>query len=491
MANITWASTPSISQVQLPSGNLYLLKDAEARIKIDDIAQSISSGVHFVGRTTTQISDGDTSNVITINGKSYTAQPGDLVVYEDKEFVWGGDKWLEFGDLGSLGALAFKDSATGSYQPAGTITTPTFTGTSATISLSGQLVDPTVKITTVSTGIVKLLTSVTVDSQLTLNGTSATINVPITASGTVSITTTATNTGFNYQPSGTITQPTFTGTTTSIATQVTPAGSVAISIGNGATNYQPTGSVGAPTFTGTTATINVPVTASGTVSVTATANNAGNYQPAGSISKPGVTVTPNTTNISGITGVGTLPSFSTTVSNEVLTFSWNSGTLPSMASSISVMTGATASLDAAPTFTGTTASITATFSGTQVTGSTSYQPAGSNTAPAFTGTSVELKAAFTGTTTTYYASYQPSGIVAQPTFSGEKTLISAVFTGTQVTGSTDYTPHGKVPISLSSDGVYLEGSVADYEVKVSGNYTPSGTISAPTFTGTTATITVS
>lgn len=113
-----------ISKITLPSGSTYDLKDAQARSDIADIQRAISGGLHFRGETTTALTDGATTNPITINGSSYTAVSGDLVLYDEKEFLFDGTKWIEMGDLSLLGALAYKDSASGSFTPAGSVSAP-------------------------------------------------------------------------------------------------------------------------------------------------------------------------------------------------------------------------------------------------------------------------------------------------------------------------------------------------------------------------------
>lgn len=120
---------PTISHITTPSGTVYDIKDTQARTDIESIQRAISGGMSFIGQTTTEIVDQSTNNPITISGSSYTAVAGNLVVYGTKEFVFDGDKWIEFGDLGSLGALAFKNSASGNFTPAGTVTVgdPTIT----------------------------------------------------------------------------------------------------------------------------------------------------------------------------------------------------------------------------------------------------------------------------------------------------------------------------------------------------------------------------
>lgn len=56
-----------------------------------------SGGCNYKGTTTTAISNGSTTNPITIDGESYTAVFGDIVVYGYTEFVFDGTTWSEFG----------------------------------------------------------------------------------------------------------------------------------------------------------------------------------------------------------------------------------------------------------------------------------------------------------------------------------------------------------------------------------------------------------
>lgn len=194
-----------ISKITLPTGNTYNLKDQQARDDIAAIESAIAGGVTFMGETTTALTDGATTNPITINNKSVTAIKGYLVVYNNKEFVFDGTKWIEMGDLSILGALAYKDSASGSYQPAGTNTAPTFHGTSSAVT----------------------------------------------------ITATA-NTNGNYQPAGSITKPTFTGLNTTMTGSFKPAGDVTFTNSNktatvsaaasGTKTYTPDGTIDAPTI---------------------------------------------------------------------------------------------------------------------------------------------------------------------------------------------------------------------------------------------------
>lgn len=79
-----------ISQITLPSGSTYYIKDATARADIQNILSSISGGIHYLGVTTSEISDGSTTNPIVIDSENITAVAGDLVINGDLEFIWGG-----------------------------------------------------------------------------------------------------------------------------------------------------------------------------------------------------------------------------------------------------------------------------------------------------------------------------------------------------------------------------------------------------------------
>ena len=203
----------------------YNFKDAQARQDISNIQTSISGGVVFKGETTTQLTNGATTATIVINSANVTATQGMLVVYGNKEFVFDGTQWIEMGDLSVLGALAYKDSASATYTPAGTVSQPTFSGSSSSVSITAQA----------------------------------------NASG-------------NYTPAGSVSQPTFSGSSLTSTGKFTPSGSVGLTTTNttstvskaesGDTTYTPEGSVSAPTISvstaGTTTTVN-SITAVGTL----------------------------------------------------------------------------------------------------------------------------------------------------------------------------------------------------------------------------------
>lgn len=134
-----------ISKITLPNGTTVNLKDAAARADIEALQNAIVGGVTFEGETTTALTDGSTTSTITINGSTVTAAKGNLVVYGGKEFVFDGTKWIEMGDLSLIGDLGWKDSASGSYTPSGSVTISKGSGT-ANYTPEGSVAAPTISI---------------------------------------------------------------------------------------------------------------------------------------------------------------------------------------------------------------------------------------------------------------------------------------------------------------------------------------------------------
>ena len=139
-----------LSKIVKGSDTLWL-KDAEARESIEDIYSKISGGLHYLGKSTTEIEDGDATGPWVIDGVTYVPSgatgsqknlaAGDIAIYGELEFIWSGasGKWQEFGSTGSLKALAFKDSASGTYTPAGTnqASAVSFTGQTSASFVNG------------------------------------------------------------------------------------------------------------------------------------------------------------------------------------------------------------------------------------------------------------------------------------------------------------------------------------------------------------------
>lgn len=116
--------TTTIDGMPIPNGSVYTEVDTGKNFMFDyDNATwyevsigggggGASGGLVLQGVTTTQLTEGATTNPITINGQSYTAQANDVAIYGYKEFYFDGTYWHEFGDYSGLGTAAYKDVPT-------------------------------------------------------------------------------------------------------------------------------------------------------------------------------------------------------------------------------------------------------------------------------------------------------------------------------------------------------------------------------------------
>ena len=149
MATISWTSTPVTAKMKLPSGNVYYFKDADVRAwigtgsssgaeyritELEDAVEKLSNATHWLGITSTSLTDGATTNPITIGGQSVTAVSGDIV--QDSygtEFIFNGTAWQQLGaSIGTLRAFAFVDEGEVTITPKGTVPSGTVTFTSHT-----------------------------------------------------------------------------------------------------------------------------------------------------------------------------------------------------------------------------------------------------------------------------------------------------------------------------------------------------------------------
>lgn len=322
-----------ISKLTLPTGSTYDIKDAEAR----ELIEALQSYTDYLGVTTTELTDGATTNPITVNGKSVTAKVGNVANYGSKEFIFNGTAWQEFGDLSGLGALAYKSSASGTYTPTGSVGAPTFTGDAMT-----------------STGSFTPAGSVSV----AVSGTT-------TASGVVNV---AASGDATYTPAGTNSAPAFTGDSMTSTGTYTPAGTI-----SGTDVTLEKASIQTIDSVGTLPSATMPVM------TTSVANE---------------NLTIGWTD--GSFSAGTLPTKKAAMDVAVDVDSVTQGTFTGTSGSVSV-TGTPTGSVAAPVFSGTgvrleTADVTvpdtftASFTGTAGSVSVTGTPTGTNSAPTFTGT---------------------------------------------------------------------------------------------------------
>lgn len=259
---------PEISKITLPSGSTYDLADSYAR----ELIENLEGYTKFLGVTTTALADGATTNPITVNGESVTAHSGDIANYGSKEFIFNGTTWQEFGDLSGLGTLAYKNSVAVTTKATGTVSQPTFTGSSTT---STGTFTPAGSVSLTNTNRSATVSTTTGEATYTPAGSCSGANVTLNTTTVNSITNvgslptftvaneTLTITAGTLPTKGanttvatsidTITQPTFTGTGTRLVTDniaVPSSASFTGTEGNVSVSGTPTGTVSQPTFTG-------------------------------------------------------------------------------------------------------------------------------------------------------------------------------------------------------------------------------------------------
>lgn len=315
------ASLGYISEVQLPGvEGTYTIKDVWAREQIE----TLSGYTEYLGVTTTALTDGVTTNPITIGGKSITAKKGDIANYGSKEFIWNGTAWQEFGDMSGLGALAYKDSATGSITPN--------VNKTGTISVNNKTLSATTIPVKLSTTAVTGATSFKAVNTPSSGKAAVTVSYSKATGGTATVNSSAT----------------FTGTLASMVTGVTG--------GTGTKNTAATLSLSEVTSDGTTVVTAIPSTATATNGA-ATVGSKTVYGLAASTTKymtGAETLSATTaTALTSVTATTNANNFSASVVDEVLTFAAAAGTVTTTTAGSAVVlssgTSITAGTDATAT----------------------------------------------------------------------------------------------------------------------------------------------
>ena len=210
---------PILCEITLPSGNTYQIQDAGAREMIAELLNFHD----YLGVTTSAIVEDSTINPVMISGQEVTAVQGDVVTRDSDhvEFVFSSvGTWQPFGSLTGLGALAYKNSASGAFTPTGTVSQPTFSGSCTPEGSVGNVALGTKTVKELKT--TGTLPSCTMPTYAVSNGrltiTDGSFNAGALPTGedvTVgdgTVTTQPTFTGSTTSVAGTVSQPTFTGT---------------------------------------------------------------------------------------------------------------------------------------------------------------------------------------------------------------------------------------------------------------------------------------
>ena len=308
-----------VSKVKLPGDTtIYYIKDEEAR----DLIAQLGDFTAYLGITTTPLTDGSTTNPITIDGDSVTAVAGNIVSYNDttgslytaKDFIFNGTIWQEFANPTKLGKFAYVSQGTATFTPSVSKT--------GTVSVNNKTLAATAIPATFGTTEVTGATSITTVSTISTNAN-------VITGGSYSKVTAATVT---VNPSAS-----FSGTLSSIVTNVTGGG--ATKAAKSLALYSVTGGQKIVTDT-TVSSVTGGAAEVGSMSVYGLASATTKYMTGPeSLDKKNVTV------LTSVTATTTANNFSATVTDEILTFTAANGAVTTTAagdaSVLSATTGIT------------------------------------------------------------------------------------------------------------------------------------------------------
>ena len=433
-----------ISKITLPSGITYDIKDTWARNAIEGF--SGGNIIHFGGATNTDLSNNGTEKPVDSNGIEHTLtaeNKGELWFQGTQEFLWDGIKWIELGVVDALGSLAYKSMVR--YQKttgASLDNNPGFTGTGVRLTLEDYTPAGSVGQPTFSGN------SLTSTGSYTPAGTISTVTNTTANKATTVSSTTGTAT---YTPAGTISVPTFSGTAATITVKGTPSGIVTATTSektttvspasSGTATYTPAGSVSTPTISvataGSTTTIKNPTSV--TVTKTIATATPGATSPDNAITYYDVSNETLRLYQLGYTTGASITTADVTVKTGDAAYS---STQPTFSGTgVRLVTGSITTPDSY------------SFSGNQLSSTGSYTPAGTIGAQTFSGTGVRLvtgdipvpdsyTSTFSGTADTISVTGTPSGTVSKPSWTGTKA--SGLTVSPANSGAATYTPSGSV-----------------------------------------------
>lgn len=298
-------------------------------------------GTKYIGTTTTALSNGSTKNPIVVDGQSYTAQFGDIAVYNYTEFIFDGTKWGEFGrsfDTTPTNGSANAVTSNGVYEliHKGSGTDSTVVGKNSTAS---GYYSTAMGYGTYATG----TSSVAMGSGTVAGGTSS------VAMGAGTTTSTDYSVAMGHMTTANQSCMTAMGRYNS------PNAGDLFNIGNGTNSSDRSNIV---EVNSTSLNVNGDIKRNGTslgdLAYKNSASGTANVSVTGT-TDGSVTISPTKETIYSTTNKGTLPSFTYNSTTEELTF--NAGTLPSTTSK-SVVTNATATFTGASTTSTGTVNVT-------------------------------------------------------------------------------------------------------------------------------------
>ena len=320
-----------VSKVKLPGDTtIYYIKDEEAR----DLIAQLGDFTAYLGITTTPLTDGSTTNPITIDGDSVTAVAGNIVSYNDttgslytaKDFIFNGTKWQEFANPTKLGKFAYVNYGTATFTPSVSKT--------GTVSVNNKTLATTAIPATFGTTEVTGATSITTVSTISTNAN-------VITGGSYSKATSATVT---VNPSAS-----FSGTLSSIVIDVTGGG--VTKAAKSLALYSVTGGQKIVTDT-TVSSVTGGAAEVGSMNVYGLASATTKYMTGPeSLDKKNVTV------LTSVTATTTANNFSATVTDEILTLTAANGAVTTTTAGSTSVLSATTGITNGTSATATTYSV--------------------------------------------------------------------------------------------------------------------------------------
>lgn len=83
------------------TNNNHLVPNYLIKSYVDNLIAGLSNAMHFVGEATTEIIPNSSTDPLISNYDFSAAHPGDVIIYEYKEYVWDGARWILLGDESS------------------------------------------------------------------------------------------------------------------------------------------------------------------------------------------------------------------------------------------------------------------------------------------------------------------------------------------------------------------------------------------------------
>lgn len=325
-------ATSYISKVKLPGDTtVYEIKDAWAR----EVIQELNDFTAYLGVTTTALTDGATTNPITIDGSSVTAVAGNIVtlnsgtdLYTATDFIFNGTKWQKFGNPSKLGKLAYKDSVVTTQNVVTAVGSASFTYATGTVSTFTQ---PTITVTPTTAAV-----KVSVPKDTWVTGVSFSKLTAATYDKT---------TGASYDK--------LTGATVVVDSSATFSGAIAantfvtaVTGGTGTKNTATSLALYSVSSGGTAVVTAIPSTATVTGSVTVGSEKV--YGLAGSTTKymtgPETLSKKEATVLTSVTATTNANAWSASVVDEVLTFTAAAGTVTTTTAGSAVVLSTTTTI---------------------------------------------------------------------------------------------------------------------------------------------------